>query len=99
MAQMINPIGPIGPGNMGGSGQAQKAGSTSFKNVLARQLSDVNNLQLDAEKAVQQLATGETRNITEVMAAVEKADLAFRNLMAVRNKIIDAYKEVQQMRI
>ena len=33
------------------------------------------------------------------MAAVEKADLAFKNLMAIRNKIIDAYKEIQQLRI
>lgn len=98
MAQ-INPIGPVGSGNMGGSGQAQKVGSTSFKDVLTKELGEVNNLQLDAEKAVEQLSAGGTRNITEVMAAVEKADLAFRNLMAVRNKIVDAYKEIQQMRI
>jgi flagellar hook-basal body complex protein FliE len=99
MAQGINPIGPlVVPGSSAAHGDGKAAGP-SFKDVLINSLSEVNDLQLDAERAVTDLAAGKTQNITEVMAAVEKADLAFKNLMAIRNKIIDAYREIQQLRI
>ena len=98
MAQGINPIGPVQlPGASSVAGE-HKTG-TDFKDILIKSISEVNDLQLDAEAAVNGLATGKTQNVTEVMAAVEKADLAFKNLMAVRNKIIDAYREIQQLRI
>ena len=99
MAQGVNPIQPAG---LNGPQEAQRAAggpTAGFRGMLSEHLSEVNELQLDAEKAINDLATGSTRNVTEVMAAVEKADLAFRNLMAVRNKIIDAYKEISQLRI
>jgi len=98
MAQDINAIGPSGIQGGGRLTGGQK-GDGSFKDILAKKIGEVNELQLDAERAIEALATGKTKNFTEVMAAVEKADLAFRNLMAVRNKIIDAYREIQQLRI
>ncbi len=98
MAQEINPIRPVGPQG-GGASSARKGAEGSFRDVLAAKIGEVNEMQLDAERAIEALATGKTKNLTEVMAAVEKADLAFRNLMAVRNKIVDAYKEIQQLRI
>ena len=42
--------------------------------------------------------TGKTDNVTEVLSAVQKADLAFKMLMQIRNKLIDAYDEFRQMR-
>lgn len=99
MAQGVNPLGPLGPARQGMPASKASSPSAGFKDILAREIGEVNNLQLDAEKAINDLAVGKARNVTEVMVAVEKADLAFRNLMAVRNKIIDAYKEIQQLRI
>ena len=99
MAQGVNPIGPLGPAQLGAAASNASSPGTGFKDILAHEIGEVNSMQLDAEKAINDLAAGKTRNVTEVMAAVEKADLAFRNLMAVRNKIIDAYKEIQQLRI
>lgn len=99
MTQSIN---PIGQGQLGQSAPAQgtqNAGGPSFKDVLIKSISEVNDMQLDAEKAINDLALGKTENVTEVMAAVEKAGIAFNNLMAIRNKIIDAYREIQQLRI
>ena len=43
--------------------------------------------------------TGETDNMAEVFTAVRKADVAFSMLMEMRNKLVDAYREVQQMRV
>ena len=99
MEQGINPIGPLTTPSSDVAGQSRQASLGSFKDILAGRISEVNDLQLDAEKAINSLAAGKTRNVTEVMAAVEKADLAFRNLMAVRNKIVDAYKEIEQLKI
>ena len=82
-----------------GQAQERKYAGPDFKDVLIKSLSEVNDLQIDAEKAISGLALGKTENVTEVMAAVEKADLAFKNLMAIRNKIVDAYKEIQSIRI
>jgi flagellar hook-basal body complex protein FliE len=59
----------------------------------------VNQLQKDADVAFQRLATGQTQNVTEVFTAVEKADLAFKTLMQIRNKLVDAYNDIRQMRI
>ena len=99
---MTQPINPIGQGQISSTTGAQSthgAGGPSFKDVLTKSIGEVNDLQLDAERAISDLALGKTENVTEVMAAVEKADLAFKNLMAIRNKIIDAYREIQQLRI
>ena len=71
----------------------------SFAENLAESLDKVNNLQKEADKAIEDFATGETRNIHETMIAVNKADLAFRLTMQVRNKIVEAYQEVMRMQV
>jgi flagellar hook-basal body complex protein FliE len=73
--------------------------SKSFRDVLMGSLEEVNRLQSDADQSVQRLLTGETDNVTEVFAAVNKAGIAFDLLMEVRNKLTEAYQEIQQMRI
>ena len=78
--------------------RAPEAGR-SFKSVLADSMAEVNRLQEDADTAITRLQTGQDVNLTEVMVAVEKADLAFKTLMQIRNKLVDAYREIEQMRI
>lgn len=74
-------------------------GSGSFKNVLRDAINETNALQKNADVKVQELATGKTTNIPEVMMQVEKADIALRLMTQVRNKIIDAYQEVMKMQV
>jgi len=45
------------------------------------------------------LLTGETDNVAEVLTAVNKAGIAFDLLMEIRNKLTEAYREIQEMRI
>lgn len=71
----------------------------SFADLLANSIKEVNALQHDADQAIQDLTVGKTENVTEVLTAVEKADLAFRALMQIRNKLVDAYEEIQRLRI
>ena len=56
-------------------------------------------MQLDADHAVEQLMTGGDVNAAEVLTAVQKADLAFRMMVQVRNKLVQAYQEIKEIRI
>jgi flagellar hook-basal body complex protein FliE len=71
----------------------------SFQNVLRDAINQTNELQKTADVKAQELATGKTTNIPEVMMQVEKADIALRLMTQVRNKIIDAYQEVMRMQV
>ena len=70
-----------------------------FKTILLESLDEVNRLQREADVGVQRLLTGETDNVAEVFNAVNKAGVAFDLLMEIRNKLTDAYRDIQQMRI
>ena len=71
----------------------------SFADTLAQSLDKVNTLQKEADVAIQDFATGDTRNIHETMIAVSKADVAFRLTMQVRNKMVEAYQEVMRLQV
>ena len=72
--------------------------SPNFREILGDTIQQVNIRQQDADKAIEDLATGKTENLAEVMGAVEKADLAFRTLMQFRNKLLSAYQEINSIR-
>ena len=78
---------------------ATTEGSAGFKNLLLEGLDQVNNIQVDADQAVQQLFKGGDVDPAEVLAAVHKSDMAFRLMMQIRNKLVSAYEEVKDMRI
>ncbi len=71
----------------------------SFADTLKEAITDVNVLQKDSDKKMQDLATGKSTDIPQVMMATEKADIAMRMMVQVRNKIIDAYQEVMKMQV
>jgi len=71
----------------------------SFSEMLATSLTDVNNMQVEANKAIEKLASGQTKNIHETMLAVENAELAFKTMNQVRMKVIEAYKEIMRMQM
>ena len=71
----------------------------SFTDMLVDSMSKVNDLQSEANSAIEKLATGKTKNIHETMLAVEKADIAFKTMNQIRSKVIDAYREVMRMQV
>lgn len=72
---------------------------TSFKDILVEAVSEVQKLQNEADTTIKKLVSGEIKDVTEVMIAVQRADTAFQTLMAVRNKVITAYEEIMRMQI
>ncbi len=77
----------------------EPADGEEFKKFLLDNLNKVNTMQQDAGKMVTDLVMGNEQDITKVMTAMEKADVAFQTLMAVRNKLVDSYQEILRMRI
>lgn len=71
----------------------------SFKDLLVDSIQQVNQVQMEADKAVETLFTGGDVDPAEVLTAVQKADLAFRLTMQMRNKLMDVYREIQDIRI
>lgn len=81
------------------SGATTGADGKSFKDTLLDSLNEVNRLQQEASDGVEKLATGQTDDFAGVFSAVRKADVAFSMLMEMRNKLVEAYQEIQQMRV
>ncbi len=75
------------------------ASGPSFKDALTKSLDEVNSAQQDATRAIEDLASGKTQNVEEVILATQKADNAFRMLQALRNKVVEAYDEIKQTRV
>ena len=88
---------PIMPGAQGPS-RVPAPGEPSFKDVLMDSLKEVNGLQQDANKAIEDLQTGKRDDLEGVILATQRADTAFRMLQSVRNKVMEAYDELKQMR-
>jgi len=75
------------------------AGGSSFADALKKSIDEVSRLQQDASKAVDDVATGKSEDVTGVMTAVEKSDLAFKTLLSIRAKLLDAYDEIKGMSV
>ena len=70
-----------------------------FADALQSAVTQVNENQVVADQAVEKVQTGESRNLHEVMIAMEKADISLRMLVQVRNKVIEAYQEIMRMQV
>jgi flagellar hook-basal body complex protein FliE len=98
----MNTIGGIqnyGAMPLGATPAAGGVKSSEFKDALFQSIQQVNSMQVEADKAVETLFTGGAANPAEVLTAVQKADLAFRTMMQVRNKLMAAYEEVKNIRV
>lgn len=81
--------------NSGTPQSAAKAIASSFQEMF----DDVNKDQTQAEKKVADMVAGKSKDIPGTMIAMEKADISLRMLMAVRNKMVNAYEEMMRMQI
>lgn len=71
----------------------------SFKDLLLGSIGEVNMMQVKADQSVDKLMTGGEIGTAEVLTAVQKADIAFKMLMQMRNKLVSAYQEIQGIRV
>lgn len=79
--------------------QDKKINRPDFKEMLVEALEKVNQDQLYAEEMDKKLLLGEVDNIDDVMIASQKAEISLSFAVEVRNKILEAYKEIMRIQL
>ena len=72
---------------------------TDFNTYLKNAMGEVNALRQKADQAIQQLVGEGKGDLQESMIAMEKADVSFRLMMQIRNKVLEAYQEIMRMQV
>jgi flagellar hook-basal body complex protein FliE len=87
------------PTSLDSAGGASTEGSGGFLDLLEKSVEKVNTYQVQSDTAIQELVAGRTKNVHEAMLAIERADMSLKMLMQVRNKVLDAYREIMKMQV
>lgn len=79
--------------------QTGRAGDVRFSDQLKELLNSVNAKQAAADEKVSQVVTGETEDLHSAMIALEEANVSFQLMLEIRNKMLEAYQEINRMNI
>jgi flagellar hook-basal body complex protein FliE len=90
-----NAINGVGANTQKASGSSSPFGDTV--KAAQNQLSKVDELQKASDTSIKDLLSGKNEDITSVVSQVAKADMSFKLLVGVRNKLVEAYKETMNM--
>jgi len=69
-------------------------GAEQFADQLKSALNEVNELQVEKEDAVADIATGQVKDLHQAAIAIGKAELNMQLMLEIRNKALSAYKEL-----
>ena len=83
----------VGQVPLGNSEEVKQKGATGFAGAIKGAITRVSKLEREADKSIVNMLRGEA-DITQTMIALQKADISMRLVLAVRNKVIEAYREV-----
>jgi len=73
--------------------------SKGFLDVMKDAFDEVNRHQSEADRSIKEMVAGRNKNIHETLLAVERADSSLKLMMQVRNKVLDAYREIMRMQV
>lgn len=76
-----------------------EGGLDTFATTLQNSLDEINENQIVANQATEALVKGDDIEISDVMLAGEEAKVSLQFAVQVRNKLVDAYKEISQMQL
>ena len=101
---MINPVSSINQSmpQMGISAVKPMANQGDFNKAIKAvndYVSKVDDMQQSSDVSIKDLLTGKNEDVTSVVSAVAKADMSFKLLVGVRNKLIEAYQQTMNMQI
>ena len=80
-----------------GNTDAKKSDFSNTVKAIGEYISKVDDLQQSSDMSIKDLLSGKNEDITSVVSAVAKADMSFKLLVGVRNKLIEAYKQTMNM--
>jgi flagellar hook-basal body complex protein FliE len=93
--RMLRGVEPI----TNGQGPKAAVGGVSFSDLLEQKLGEVNQLGLEADKKIQEAIEGRSENPHETQIAIQKADVAFKLMLSVKEQIEQAYQTVMRSSI
>jgi flagellar hook-basal body complex protein FliE len=76
---------------------APRRGGPSFTEALADAIATVDGVQKQSEAAQASYVRGDNVDLHDVLIKVEEAEIAFRTMMEVRNKLVEAYREIMRI--
>lgn len=94
IASSLNPIGLNATEN-----KLEADPSKSFQNMLNQAISEVNDTQVKGYDAMENIATGKVTNLQQAVQRIEEAELSMKLALEVKNKALNAYKEVMRMQV
>ena len=87
-------------GGAQGAHAARESGKgAGFADAVKKMVTSVNDMQVEADESVEKLLAGKVTNVHEVVNAVARADVSFKMLIELRNKLVEAYKQTMSMQI
>ena len=81
------------------AGAGQEAGGATFGDFLQNLAQEANSSQVTADQKLNEVAAGRNKDLHGAVLAMEKGDINFRLLAQVRNKVIEAYREIMRMQV
>jgi flagellar hook-basal body complex protein FliE len=91
IAEVVRPIAPIGTGPSGAPGD--------FAATLKGAIAEVQRTQATAETAARDFALGKSTDVATTMIAVERASVTFQLMLQIRNRLLEAYQEIQRIQV
>ncbi len=81
------------------AGGLKETTGANFSDLLGQALKEVSHLQTVSDEHIAKITSGDIKDVHSAMIAMQKADLSFQLIMQVRNKLVDAYREVMRMQV
>lgn len=97
ISSISNSIGSLSLNNS--TAKIDQSDGKSFQNMLNDAITEVNNEQVQGYDSMQGIATGKVTNLQEAVQRIEEADLSMKLALEVKNKALNAYKEIMRMQV
>lgn len=96
IGQVVN---SIGINNEGIKNKAIESGDNSFSKMIGDAIKGVNESQINADNKVQSFIKGEDVTMHDVMLSMQESQISMQLLIEVRNKVVEAYQEINRVQI
>ena len=99
VSSIINSLNDVKLDQLNKIAQPLSGNTKSFQELLNNSLNELNDEQIEGYNAMQGIATGKVTNLQEAVQRIEEAELSLKLALEVKNKAINAYKEITRMQI
>jgi len=89
-------IGNVPQISLGNAGEAKQKNEVGFGEAIQGAVTKVSKLEREADESIIDMLQGKA-DISQTMVALQKSDISLRLVLAVRNKVLEAYREIMNM--